>query len=375
MKRMPFLVLVLVGVTAVVGFPPQTVPTIVHPCGTYTASFPAAKARGCRVALTIRSVEEEIENSVACWNPPLRGTLGSIASLGSLETAYLTLSKLSGSELLCSTDGHCTDVLNGPYASIPGTEIPLAALGLVAYSMVAALAFAPRQPAGEDTNRILLTALTTAMGVFSVFLMAILFGVLKQSCPYCVVSAILSVSLAKICWWGGVLPKQRGKEGVVASCAFGAVSFLAAAMLFFGNERPASAVTYAGELVGSSSSSSIVSTLIADVKGQAPPTITAASSKRALALARDLEKLNTRFFGAFWCGHCFDQKQELGKEAMAKIPYIECSKDGVNSQSKLCKERDVPGYPTWEINDQLYPGQRNMDELEEIVKRALRKKS
>ena len=58
----------------------------------------------------------------------------------------------------------------------------------------------------------------------------------------------------------------------------------------------------------------------------------------------------------------------MGFEAMQKIPYIECSKEGLNSQNGLCKERDVPGYPTWEINGQLFPGEQELDELEDIVK-------
>ena len=42
----------------------------------------------------------------------------------------------------------------------------------------------------------------------------------------------------------------------------------------------------------------------------------------------------------------------------------------VNSQNSLCKERDVPGYPTWEIKGKLYPGEKELDELEEIIKEA-----
>ena len=75
-------------------------------------------------------------------------------------------------------------------------------------------------------------------------------------------------------------------------------------------------------------------------------------------------------YGAYWCSHCFDQKEALGKEAFRKITYVECSKDGYNSQTKLCKEKEVPGYPTWEINGKLYPGQQELDELEELIKKS-----
>ena len=67
------------------------------------------------------------------------------------------------------------------------------------------------------------------------------------------------------------------------------------------------------------------------------------------------------------CSHCYDQKEAFGKEAFSRIPYIECSKDGFNQQSGICKENNVPGYPTWQINGKLYPGEQALEELEDIV--------
>ena len=98
-----------------------------------------------------------------------------------------------------------------------------------------------------------------------------------------------------------------------------------------------------------------------------PPRITTESSAVALTLAFDLKSLNSRMFGAFWCSHCYDQKQELGYEAMKSIPYVECDREGYNNERDLCKEREVPGYPTWEIGGKLFPGERSLEELREIV--------
>ncbi|GAX16561.1 hypothetical protein FisN_7Lh288 [Fistulifera solaris] len=303
-----------------------------------------------------------------CWNPRLRRIVGGIAVAGTLETSFLTYSKLaesSAAEQLCSiTGGSCSSVLNGPYAVIPGSEIPLAAVGVVAYVTVAALALGPtlaNSPKDDTDNRILLTAVATSMGVFSVFLMTLLFGVLKESCAFCVASAIFSISMAKLLWLGGCLPEENAKTGVSASISSGFVAFMAAIVLFTSNIPPTSAVNFAGQLVGSSTSL---------VAGESPPTITTTSSTKAMVLAKKMQTMDTRFYGAFWCSHCFDQKQAMGKEAMAMIPYIECSRDGLNAQTKLCKEKDVPGYPTWEINGKLYPGEKTLDELEEIVKNA-----
>ena len=104
----------------------------------------------------------------------------------------------------------------------------------------------------------------------------------------------------------------------------------------------------------------------------APPTIMSASSKRALTLATQLESMDTKMYGAYWCSHCANQKETLGKEAFAKIPYVECTQKGENSQAALCKEKGIKSVPVFEINGKLYNGERDLDELEEVVQAELK---
>ena len=255
-----------------------------------------------------------------------------IAGAGVLETAYLSFTKLTGgsvSSALCGTDGSCGNVLNGPYSVIPGTNLPLALLGLVAYSVVAFLAVAPMimnaDETDENNNRVLLTAVSTTMGVFSVFLMSLLFGVLGESCNFCIASAVFSISLAKLSWLGGAVPREQLKQGIELSTGGGVAAFLAAALLFASVPESASA-SFGLPPMGNGEATTVAA---ADTKkGTPPPPILTKSSARSLAIASDLESLDARMFGAFWCSHCYDQKERLGKEAMMKIPYIECSKDG-----------------------------------------------
>jgi uncharacterized membrane protein len=368
MKRQIFLILATVALASAFS-PQQRHLSNLGACSTASTRPHRGGFFASRVARN--AVDDPTIEDVTCWNPQLRRTMGAVAAAGSLETAYLTFTKLSGAEpALCSTAGVCASVLNGPYAWIPGTNIPLAVLGFLAYTSVVALALGPfvqKKSEDDEGNRVALTVITTAMGVFSIFLMTILFGVLKESCVYCIASAVFSISLATLSWLGGSLPKQRVKDGVALSTGGGLFSFLVAVFIFVNADVPQ--VAHAGELVGSSSPT----TLLLNSKGEAPPTITTVSSARAVALAEDLETLDARFFGAFWCGHCFDQKQTMGKQAMKKIPYIECSRDGLDSQSDLCKSRNVPGYPTWEINGKLYPGEKDLEELEAIVKNVATK--
>jgi uncharacterized membrane protein len=312
--------------------------------------------------------------------------MAGVASLGVLETAYLTINKLVGRTAdLCGTDGSCASVLTGPYSNVPFTDVPLSAIGCAAYSLVVLLAIFPVSlDDPEDSNsRIVLLCLTTAMATFSAFLMSLLVGVLHEWCPFCFASACLSWVLAASAWLGGCLPSEPyvlRKSGVQAAAASSAATTLAAIVLFFSVPEDAM-------MAGSGSSYSPATpnnnqqqqeqTLLASSTGSttkpleqhelSPPPITTTSSERAMSLSKDLQVLNAKMYGAYWCSHCYDQKQTFGKEAFQLIDYVECSKEGKNSNTPLCREKNVPGYPTWEISGKLFPGERALEELEEIV--------
>lgn len=40
-------------------------------------------------------------------------------------------------------------------------------------------------------------------------------------------------------------------------------------------------------------------------------------------------------YGAFWCSHCYDQKQAFGAEAMAAFPYVECYPEGLHKVGSM----------------------------------------
>ena len=56
------------------------------------------------------------------------------------------------------------------------------------------------------------------------------------------------------------------------------------------------------------------------------------------------------FYGAFWCPHCVAQKKLFGKSAKL-LPYVECSTADGNSQTQICKDKKIEGYPTWMLSD------------------------
>jgi len=65
------------------------------------------------------------------------------------------------------------------------------------------------------------------------------------------------------------------------------------------------------------------------------PSVTKSSPPGAADLAKRLKAAGAQMYGAFWCSHCFDQKQDFGKDAIADFPYIECYPDGVHKVRML----------------------------------------
>jgi glutaredoxin len=87
------------------------------------------------------------------------------------------------------------------------------------------------------------------------------------------------------------------------------------------------------------------------------------SGAAEIAFAEHLAAQGTQFYGAYWCSHCQRQKSYFGAAAAAKLPYVECAKDGDNSQRELCRTKDIKVFPTWVINGKNVPGAKSLKEL------------
>lgn len=283
-----------------------------------------------------------------------RFLIAAIASLGVLNTAYITATKLLGGETACPTSG-CEQVLSSEYAYILG--LPLSLFGLLAYLAMAGLALAPLlvkpeqnkdlRTKLEDWTWLLLFAGATAMMVFSGYLMYIMatqfvakYGI-ASTCIYCIVSAIFATVLFILTLVG------RAWEDMGQLFFTG---ILVSMMVLIG-----SLGIYAG--VGGQSAST---------PNQSGYAVTTVSGQSELALARHLKSIGATMYGAYWCPHCYDQKQLFGRTAWNEVPYVECAPDGSNPQPDLCRAKNVTGYPTWEINGQFVSGQRSLNELADL---------
>lgn len=96
------------------------------------------------------------------------------------------------------------------------------------------------------------------------------------------------------------------------------------------------------------------------------PELSSTSSPRALSLAKHLKSIGATMYGTYWCDQCWEQKKALGKEGMSMIEYVECAPGTQTSNNKLCELKNIPAYPSWEINGQLYRGRYGVEKLEII---------
>ncbi len=83
-----------------------------------------------------------------------------------------------------------------------------------------------------------------------------------------------------------------------------------------------------------------------------------------------LDDAGAKMYGAYWCGHCQNQKKMFGDDGKILVDmgiYVECDPNGENPQTDLCLEKGIKGYPTWEINGKFYPGKQSFEKLSELT--------
>ena len=118
-----------------------------------------------------------------------------VSLIGLGDALYLTAEHMSGRSAQCLVTSGCSKVLSSPYASPGG--IPLAVIGAAAYFTVFSLAilacFGYRQ-----VGRLLM-AMVAFMFVTTLGLLYLQAFVIHEFCDYCLLSAIVTFTLAIIC--------------------------------------------------------------------------------------------------------------------------------------------------------------------------------
>ena len=103
------------------------------------------------------------------------------------------------------------------------------------------------------------------------------------------------------------------------------------------------------------------------LKGPKELTVTSKSTKESIALAKYLKYKGVVKYSAYWCPNCLDQSELFGKEAYKELNVVECARDGKNSQTKLCIDKKIEGFPSWEINGNIIIGVQPLKELAELT--------
>lgn len=82
-------------------------------------------------------------------------------------------------------------------------------------------------------------------------------------------------------------------------------------------------------------------------------------------LAQCLGEKGAKFYGAFWCPHCNEQKKLFGNSEKL-LPYVECSQPNGRDRTQICIDKNIEQYPTWEFADgSRLTGERQPAELAE----------
>lgn len=85
------------------------------------------------------------------------------------------------------------------------------------------------------------------------------------------------------------------------------------------------------------------------------------STAEQKAVAEHLRQRGAIFYGAWWCPHCFHQKNLFGIEAGARLPYVECARD---EPGRLrCEAAGIRAYPTWDLGGERREGLLTIEEL------------
>ncbi|XP_030485925.2 thiol-disulfide oxidoreductase LTO1 isoform X2 [Cannabis sativa] len=276
-----------------------------------------------------------------------------LGAIGLLETTYLTYLKLTNSSVFCPIGGgSCSDILNSDYAQIFGV-VPLPVIGMVAYGLVTVLGLQFTQkslPFGlnQTDARLVLLSTTTSMAAASGYFLYILSTKFSgSSCSYCLLSALLSFSLFFITLKDFGLPEIKKELGLQL--------FVAGLVIVTLNS------SYTNSRSGPSSMDNINLPYF-------PTEITSESTPFAISLAKHLNSIGAKMYGAFWCSHCLEQKEMFGREAAKHLNYVECFPNGFKKgtlMEKSCAEVGIEGFPTWVINGKVLSGELEFSELAE----------
>ena len=95
--------------------------------------------------------------------------------------------------------------------------------------------------------------------------------------------------------------------------------------------------------------------------------VTTESTKESIEFAKYLKDNGVVKYSAYWCPNCLNQSELFGKQAYSELNVVECARDGIYSQTQLCIDKKIKGFPTWEIDGKLILGVLSLNELSKLT--------
>lgn len=247
-----------------------------------------------------------------------------LALSGMLLSGYLTFAALSdAAPAFCDQGSSCQLIQQSRWSRVLG--VPLALWGFALYAVLAMLAW--RQPSRlQRWRRLWLIALVGL--VISLYLTLVGWIELAAFCAWCLLSlALLTAFFLRASQiWPKSATVTDWRNWLLRS---GVTALLAVVVLHL----------YYSDLFSP----------------RADPQL--------LALANHLQRSEAKFYGAFWCPACQEQKSLFGPAA-EQLPYVECSPNGRKGVlARACIEEKITGYPTWIIRGRRYQQVLSTEEL------------
>ena len=95
--------------------------------------------------------------------------------------------------------------------------------------------------------------------------------------------------------------------------------------------------------------------------------VTSESTNESIEFAKYLNDNGVVKYSAYWCPNCLNQSELFGKQAYKELNVVECARDGKNSQTQLCIDKKIQGFPSWEINGKIIIGVKTLKELSKLT--------
>ena len=243
----------------------------------------------------------------------LDNTLLALVSAGIVLTAYLTFTAWFGEHpAFCGTGSACDLVQASRWSKLLG--VPMSLWGLLTYAVLARSIWRLRQR--PSAWRFAILVAFVGAGV-SWFLTIVSIVQIEATCMYCLASFVVMNALLVLLLMRrpAHLPEHRWSKALPTPAAVAIAVVLGLQLHFSGLFDPAA--------------------------GPEDPYLK--------ELAIHLAESGAKFYGAYWCPHCQEQKA-LFEASVDRLPYVECSPDGRNgAESLACRDADVADYPTWII--------------------------